>query len=179
MHYEIIPITETPVTLERAKKHLQLESDFTDDDELIQGCIDGAVSDREGYLDRELYEQRVYYPSAFCGFDMEAWADASATVEYAVPNEDEGVDYETLPSENYIFRKLGASTCRIDFRGELPVLPSVARPVRITVNTTCPKAVVAAILLVIGDLYERREDRGGVGNNSAANNLCRNFRKYA
>lgn len=172
MDYEIIPMTGTPVTLERAKQHLHIEPDYDEEDDIIQGCIDGAVSDREAYLGRPMYEERVYYPETFTGFEFEAWADASATVQYS-----DGFDYVDLPAENFTFRKVGGSTCKIEFKGTLPELPAVTHPIKVNVTSTCPKAVISATLLVIGDLYERREDRPG--SNERANDLCRPFKKFS
>ena len=87
--------------------------------------------------------------------------------------------YEALEPENFIVNK-AKSTAKIRFTGDLPqLMEGVTRPVKVLVATTCPKPVVSAILLVVGDLYARREDRGEVGHNSAANSLCRPYKKWA
>lgn len=178
MDFDIIESTGTAVTLERAKQHLNIEEDFTMDDELIQEYIDAAQASCENYIGRPLYENRVYYPDGFVDFEFEAWATAAVTVQYAVEDE-EGTGYDELPSANFIVNA-AKSTAKIRFTGGLPeLIEGATRPVKVLVATACPKPVASAILLVVGDLYARREDRGEVGHNSAANSLCRPYKKWA
>jgi hypothetical protein len=174
---EITRAEGTPVTLALAKQHLNLEADFVEQDDLIQVYVDAAGNAAENYVGHALFEDRAYFRCDFADFEFEAWADAApVSVEY-IPSGAE--DYTALPAENYAFRKIGASTCAIAFKGTLPeVLVDSETAVKVTISTTCPAAVKNGILLMVGDAFERREDRNLVGNNSAALNLMRPYKKH-
>jgi hypothetical protein len=43
---------------------------------------------------------------------------------------------------------------------------------------TLPKPIYQAILLMVTSMYERREDIGEIGNNSASRSLMRPYRNY-
>lgn len=177
---EIIPVTVAPVSLALAKKHLNVDADFTDDDEIIQMYIDGACDEAVSVMGRPLAENRVYPRTGFVLFDFTAYAKASVTsVKYAFINEDSEIEYATLPVEDYLVRPLNNYTAEISFKGTLPVLPSgVENPVIINVSTECPANVINGILLKVGKAYERREDTTYNVTDTAALNAWRAYRIF-
>lgn len=176
---DILPGNGTVVTLELAKKHLNIESDFTDDDALIEGYIAGSVVDAEAYMGRTLGQVLVLNLNSFDQVDFETIPVVSGVViQYAVLNSGD-VEYVDLPSENYSFRQLKSDGMmyRLVFKGVLPViLPDTDNPIVVKVETSCPDSVRLAILLKVGKFYERREDTNEAPTNRAAINLMWPFR---
>jgi hypothetical protein len=176
---EILPGTGTAVTLELAKKHLNIEADFTDDDELIGVYIDAAVQDAENYTGHPLFQiVKVYLNNFLLPLVIPAFADASVTeVTYAVDNGGV-VTYEVLPEVNYQLSKLNNSAVDLVFKGDdLPaLLPDNDKAVIVELATSCPSKVKAGILLRIGDLYLRREDRATGSSSTAVLDLWRDYR---
>ena len=169
------------ITLEQAKANLNLEADFTEDDALIEGYIEAAQSECVAYICRPLGYALVLDCNNFDGFEVEALDVAAlGTVQYLPEGETE---YADLPAENVKFQKrYGGNVYQVSFKATdahpLPVLAVSDAAVRLTVNVTCPASVRQGMLLRITDFYEKREDRGEIGNNSASRSLWRPFRQY-
>jgi len=180
MSFEIIPATGTPVTLAMAKKQVNLDADFDDDNDLLQMYIDGAVGAVESYTERNLYETRVYSRDGFTACELTAWADASIEkIEYAALDEFEVPGYVILEAENYDYIKVSNTYGALRFKGELPTVPEGITPaVKITLNTVCPAQVKNAILWHVGFSYAKRDGIFTDGEMVPFYNALRPYRKF-
>jgi len=158
------------------------DADFTDDDTVIESYLEAAIAWAENYIGRgSLFESRVYNLDNFTGNnDFLVKADASVTaLQYAAYNDVEEIEWLDLPVDNYLFSKLNNESCRLWFQGSLPLLPSgLTHSVIVTVAVVCPATVRSAILLRVGDMYIRREDRGEGNNTTIAESLMRAYKKW-
>jgi hypothetical protein len=88
-----------------------------------------------------------------------------------------------LTAEEYKLRKgVTVETKEITFL-TTPDLEKKDDAVIVTINqgwvtADVPKPLIQAMKLYVSDMYERREDRGEVGYNSAATALMRPYRKF-
>jgi uncharacterized phiE125 gp8 family phage protein len=176
-----IPEGTTPVvTLAKAKKHLRLDASFEEEDDLIETYIEAATQAAENYIGGHiLAKDMVIKASAFeSPFVFEAFPVKSIT---SVTYFEEGhEDEKNLSDENYSLTATNSKNPVIRFKNELPTLQRRFDAVTITISIgmeTVAKPVVSAILLMIADLYERREDRVEVYS-SAAINLLRPYKKF-
>lgn len=153
--------TQEPVTLAEAKKHLRLELDENDEDDLIAGLISVA---------REYAEGRQWKKLAVRDFELKAAADrtfqlpppcqeilsVSVTDKDGHPVELAGTDYY-LYSDNYKASLVLSSAYKYP-----SLLPDNRLPVRIEFTagllpSDVPKKTKHAILLLVGHWYENRE----------------------
>lgn len=166
------------VSLPMAKKHLRIEPAFTDEDDLIAAYIDAAVSYCEmfigGFLsgtatikmdDLPLRTKLLLYP-----------VKAITSVSYYPANESTAV---TVEPTSYGLMGVDKASY-FNFNTDIPKL--FERPDAVTLEVevgyeTIPKPIVQAVLLMIGDMYERREDRGEVIS-TAADKLLRPYKLY-
>lgn len=174
----------TPITLAKAKKQLRLEVDFTEEDDLIQSYIDSALIIAENYINRALSPRKFVlemdrFENPF-QFSQNNIDDTIDKVEYFAPGETEA---SLLADTEYKARTSIYIECKeIKFK-TTPTTDSRDDAVIITINqgftsaTDIPKPIVQAMLLIISDMYERRDDKE-IGTNSAANALMRPYRKY-
>lgn len=182
----ITNVTITPgttadvVTLAKAKKHLRVEADFIDEDEIIQAYIDASVEMAENFIggyitDKNIVIQMNSFDNPFV---FEAFPVKSVTsVKYFAENVD---DEAILAEESY---KLTSETIKrfvLRYNTTLPVIQKRDDAVTVTVNVgmeSVPKPIVQAILLMVADMFERREDRvETISTTSAA--LLRPYKKY-
>lgn len=178
---EIIPVADNQIiSLELAKAHLRIEADYTDDDMLIGLQIKAAQKAAENYMQRAVgLRQLVITMDVFQNVVFEGSSnDLIEEVEYYEPD---AVDLTVMAQELYKLRKSGLETFEIQF-SELPEVDNIEGAVIITVSQgytpeECPEDIQSAMLLMIGDMYERREDREQ-GNNPASVNLMRPYRKW-
>ncbi|KQS45917.1 hypothetical protein ASG38_15010 [Flavobacterium sp. Leaf359] len=170
------------VTLAQAKKHLKVDADFTEEDDLIETYIGSAQANAEGYIGKAVGSQRLVI--VIPGFESVIFAaslnDTVEKVEY-YPDGDDSM--ETLSEESYSLRKHGLEAQELKFRDPLPALSVRDDAVKVTIKrgfsaSDCPKPIKQAIHLMVGDSYERREDRGEIGYNSASASLMRQYRKW-
>lgn len=171
------------VTLAIAKKHLKLSASSTSEDDLIQGYIDAATADIQNYINRSINSREfVLEASQFetLPFSVNNDNDAVAKIEYYAPGE---TVVTALDVAGYKLRPGDVvGTKSIKFI-DAPVTEKRDNAVIITINQgytaeDLPTPLKQAILLLIGDMYERREDRGEIGYNRAAYALARPYRKY-
>lgn len=181
--YTTITTTASLLTLEKAKKQLRIDPDFTEEDELIQSYIDASQEACENYINRGISKRSfIMELSAFetpLTFQRNYENDVITKIEYYAP------DAETLSilsPDQYLLRASKLAEC---FDIKFLSLPETAKrddAVVITIEqgfaiAKCPKPILQAINLRLSDFYERREDREQ-GNNPASNNLLRTYRKY-
>lgn len=178
----ISPIEGTTpvVTLAKAKKHLRLETSFTEEDELIETYIEAATQAAENYIGGHITQKNmIIKASAFeSPFVFEAFPVNEIT---SITYFEEGFeDEKTLDVENYTLTAVNSKTPVIRFKNDLPEVQRRFDAVTIKIDIgmeAIAKPIVSAILLMIADLYERREDRPEV-NITAAMALLRPYKKF-
>lgn len=157
------PPQAEPVSLAEARKHLRIDADMTDEDGLIQAWISAARQAAEQRTGRAFARQTLRY-------SRNSWpTERQIALPMAPLISVESVLYTTaagevllLPPEEY--------TVDTDSEPGRIVLapgrywPAVAladdRPIRITYQAgyeAVPKPAWAAMLLILGHLYEHRE----------------------
>ena len=169
MSYGLSLITapsEEPLTLQEAKNHLRVETDFTNDDDLILGLIQAAREWAEGETDRAFITQT--WDVTFSSFPCESYINipkpnlvSVTTLKYYDEN---GVE-QTWDSANYIVNA-GSLPGRVSLAPNI-VWPTIqaGRDKAVTIRFVCgygdasavPEAIKSAIKLKIGELYENRE----------------------
>lgn len=179
----IIPLDEaTVITVDQAKKQLRLEVDFCEEDDLIQSYIESAQLVCENYMNRAIGSRKY-------AIDLDVFStpvtyegssnDAIEKIEYYAPGE---TTLTLLDPTEYTFRKSILLEC---FEIKLKTIIATDNredAVIITVNQgwladKVPAPIKQAMLLLVSDMYERREDREQ-SNNMAHLNLLRPYRKY-
>lgn len=172
--------TTDVVTLAKAKKHLRVEADFTDEDDLIQDYIDAAVTQAENYIGGYITDKNIVIKMT--GFDnplvFEAFpVKAVTSVKYFEQgNETE----QTMDAENYTLTAETSKRFAIRFKGDLPTVQDRFDAVTVTINVgmaTIDKPIAQAVLLMVADMYERREDRAEVLS-TAGMSLLRSYKKF-
>ena len=187
MSIYIFPKTHTApeiISLEKAKEHLRIEADFVDEDVLIQDYIQAAINAAENYIATSINEAKfeVHSDSFINFYDFKVTpVQAISSVKYL----DEAGDLQTLEVGKYELLPVDQYTSRIRYT-DLDTLPLLddnsTKAVQIEVLTgyatgTVPKAIQSAVLLILTDLYENREDR--VNNlPTRSQSLLRSYRIY-
>jgi uncharacterized phiE125 gp8 family phage protein len=168
------------VTLAKAKKHLRVDADFTDEDDLIQDYIDAAVTQAENYIGGHVTDKNIVFKMT--GFDnplvFEAFpVKAVTSVKYF----EQGTEAEkTMDAENYTLTAETSKRFAIRFKGDLPSVQDRFDAVTVTINVgmeTIDKPIAQAVLLMVADMYERREDRAEVFSTTAMS-LLRSYKKF-
>ena len=171
---EIIGLTE-------AKNHLKV--DFDDDNDLITGFIGSAIEDAENYTGTNIKEAKYTILAGGWIQNMEIHLSPVQSIE-TVKYYDDNNDIQTLDALKYkILQK--DKFCSIVYFTDPDNLPDVyekADTIEIKLTTgyadgKTPFSVMAAIKLILGDLYENREDRPH-GLPSRARALLRQFRFF-
>lgn len=150
----------TAVSLEEAKKHLDVAG-FNDDDGQINGLIAAATEHLEKTLGLTLCKTKFRQ-------DFMKFCEAT-TMSIAPVNEIEMISYvyangavSLLPPSQYSLVKTQDGTF-IHYNGKLPALAKRIDAVQVTFSAgfekeDVPASLKTAILLHIGSLYEHRED---------------------
>lgn len=181
--YYINPEVTVCVTLAMAKKHLRLGTGIHPEDDLVQSYIDAATADRQNFINRSVDTRDfVMEVSQFetVNFAVNYDNDEITSIKYYKPGETE---LTTLDGAGYKVRPgVVVGTKTITFI-DAPATENRNDAVIITVKqgwvtADVPAPFKQAVLLVIADMYERRENPGEIGNNRAADALARPYRKY-
>ena len=152
-----------PLTLETAKEHLRVSGDS--EDTLIQIYIDAALQIVEEYLWRKLQlcEVEEVFECFYNRIDTSYPVNSITSIKYFDESESEQTlivatyyeIYDNAKSKNEI-HKVGNAT-----------LPTIwldkIYPVKVTyqsgyANGEVPKPIINAMFLMIGEMYENRED---------------------
>lgn len=149
------------MTLAEAKKHLRLEPDETDEDDLIAGLISVA---------REYAEGRQWKKLAVRTYELKAAADRTfqlpppcQEILSVIVNDRNGDPVEISASNYYLYSDDFKALLELSSTYKYPALSSDNRlPVRIEFKAgLSPEAVLKktkhAILMLIGHWYENRE----------------------
>lgn len=165
MTYKVItPPQSEPITLEDARLHLRLGSDETSEDALITTWITVAREYAEHYTGRALVPQTLEqaldaFPCCFGAIllDMPPVTQV-ASIEY----DDLNGQAQTLDTARWHFSDYGAArTVSLTYGSWWPPTRPQADAVRIRFTAgyeTPPQAVRAALLLIVGHLFENRQD---------------------
>lgn len=177
----IIPGTAVDVvTLDKAKKHLRVDAEFTDEDDIIQDYIDAAVVMSENFIGGHILDKNMVIkmtafdnPLVFEAFPVKA----VTSVVYFPKDADEA---QTLAEDAYVLTSETEKRFKLKFKGDLPTTETRDDAVTVTINigmVTVPKPICQAVLLMVADMFERREDRSEtITTTSAA--LLRPYKKY-
>ena len=180
----------TPVDLATVKKHLRI--DYVDDDTLIPTYISGAASYMDGYtgilglaMVSQVWE---LYCDAFPSDNLKVPLGPLISVdkiEYLSPSSGLYVDWPTAGNWS---ADVVSDPGWIIPTNSWPVSKDAVNAVRVTFtagfgdDTKVPFALKAAMLLLIGDLYENRQntilDRSVDQQSIAFQSLIRPFRRY-
>ncbi len=157
---------DEPVTLARARRHLRLPDDFTDDDADIQDWITAAREEAEAHLKRSIARQQLRVSlDRFPGTDgaIKLPLPPLLEIQSVVYTDRTGADV-TLAGEAYYVDDAQSPPWVLPAYGTTwpSTLEGVANAVRITylagwTPANCPRAIVSWMLTRIGSLYENRE----------------------
>lgn len=164
------------VTLAEAKAHLRLDGFGDHEDVLIATYIEAAQGAAENYINRRIGNDtlvlglRTYQNIVW----FNEWRKTSVVSVEALLAGD--TEYTIIPEQNYIFLRPQGSPPRMMFKTPF-VTTDITDALRITINCEVPVTVRQAVLLILSDLYERREDRPQ-GTRLASQNLLQPYRQY-
>jgi phage conserved hypothetical protein, phiE125 gp8 family len=162
MHKIITDAAAEPLLLADVKVHLRV--DTTDDDALITALIPVAREFAEHYTGRSLVE-RTLEMALRCFPEYHIDLDASpVTSVVSIKYTDAAGVEQTVPDTDYTLSPYG-DACRVSlgYLKQWPVTQDIDDAVRIQYVagfTTLPNAARAAMLLLIGHLYENRQAVG-------------------
>jgi len=153
-----------PLSIDEVKNHLVIENDFNDDDELIDIMIDTAVNYVENYTRRALLTQTITakYDGFEPCFELERPILQSViSISYV----DTAGDTQVVDSAEYTV-DITSTPARIlpSYGYSWPTTRNVVNAVTIvyvagyTAANLVPKQIRQALLLLIGDMYENREN---------------------
>ena len=160
--------TVEPLHLDEVKNHLKVDADLTADDALIQGLIVAAREWAERYTRRALITQT--WDLVLDGFPAVIWVSKAPLQSItSITYTDSDGDSQTLSSSLYTVETPAGPTAQ---KGRIvPAYNEVWPTVRSHINVVTvrfvagygdtwndvPQSIRQAMLLVIGEVYERRE----------------------
>lgn len=165
------PAPEELLTLEQVRAHLKIDTDTSGsppthpDDDLITALITVARESVESYLDGFKLVNRNYeavFDAFASAMSLQAWpVHEIVSVTYV---DQEGVT-QTLDDEVYSLDNYGRpAMLHLAWGKSWPAARPVPNSVKVTFSAgndsqaPCPKAIEQAMLLMIGHLYENRQD---------------------
>jgi uncharacterized phiE125 gp8 family phage protein len=168
------------LTLAKVKKHLRIEADIDDENDLIEDYIAAAVAQAENYIGGHVTDKNIVIKMT--GFDnplvFEAFPVKAVThVKYF---EEGNEEQRTMVIDKYNLTAESSKRFAIRFKGDLPNVQDRFDAVTVTINVgmaTIEKPIAQAVLLMVADMYERREDRVEVLS-TAAMSLLRPYKKF-
>jgi uncharacterized phiE125 gp8 family phage protein len=160
-----VVVTTAPVhgvSLTTVKAHLRVEG--TDDDALIQVYLDAACAHIDGpvgWLDRAVWPQTMELrQNDFSGLSSLPYGPATSIVSIKYLDAD-GAE-QTVDSGDYALANSGA--VELAYNASWPNIRGDVEGVRVRYvagYAALPPAILSAVLLMIGDLYQNRETVGG------------------
>lgn len=151
------------IDLDLVKGHLRVDHD--DDDTLIEAFVAAVIDHIDGpggWLDRAIWPQTLELrQNAFGGSIRLPYGPATSitSIKYVDPDGAE----QTLSAPNYVLMNSGEVV--LAHNASWPNLRGDAEGVRIRYVAgfaTLPPAILSAVLLMVGDLYQNRETVGDV-----------------
>lgn len=183
----IKPIAHTSpevILLVMARKQLQLETDFTEDDDLIESYIEAAISEAENYINAEITEKKFEIQGKSFEDALKFNKQVLQSVE-SIEYRNEAGTLITIDDANYYLQTVDKYENTVEF-AENYVFPAVkeytpdAVIVKFTVGypaTKVPKAIIQALLLMITHSYENRMDTIKEKSTAAENKLHK-YRRF-
>lgn len=168
------------ISKELAKLHLRIDEDYTDEDQLVEIAISSAQKEAENYIERKLLKGTVELKmDSFKNFDiaLQSINDSIEKIEYF----DVSDVKQELSSDKFSF-ETGYSRLICKFKEGLPALAQKDDAVIVKMSfgfdaESCPKDIVSALLLLIADAFDKRENRSSL-HESAARNLLNPYRRW-
>lgn len=153
------------VTLAQARKQLQLEDDFTEDDALISTYIEAAISEAERIINSEITEKKFKIQGKSFADVLKFNRQKITAVDNFQYKDSEG-NLQTIAADNYAIQNVDKFENKIEFNEnyELPKVKEFtpdAVQLSVTVGypaNKVPKAIIKNLLLMITDYYEKRMD---------------------
>lgn len=152
------------ISLTTVKAHLRV--DHSDDDALIGAYVDAAVSHIDGphgWLDRAIWPQTLELRQNVFGSEPIRLPYGPATAITSIKYVDPDGAEQTLSSGGYVLTNDGLVD--VAYSASWPNLRGDAEGVRIRYAAgyaTLPPAILSAVMLMVGDLYQNRETVGEV-----------------
>lgn len=170
------------VSLAKAKKHLRIETLFNDEDDIIESYVGAAIEACENFIGGHIIEKTMTIKMDCFDNDLVFEACPLQSVQ--------SVQYYPLGSEvlttmdtaMYNLTSTNSKVFTLRFKEKTPLTATRFDAVIAIVKVgngvaKTPKPIQQAILLLIADMYERREDRSEVIA-TAAMSLLRPYKKY-
>lgn len=168
------------INIAKIKKHLRVELEYADENEVILAYFYAAVEMAENFIGGHIRQKNIKIEcNTFDSpFVFEAFPVISIT----------GVNYfeENAPDEKTLdvgYYKLTSETFKrfvLRYNNELPAIQKRDDAVSINIKVgmeKLPRPIEQAILIMVADMFERREDRvETISTASAA--LLRPYKKY-
>lgn len=170
------------INFDKLKKHLRIDLDCTDEDDLIHSFIEAANEASENYIGGHISEKNMVIkmdsfdsPMTFEAFPMQS----IASVKYYLKDSEEE---QTMDTELYSLTATNSKLFSLRFKEGLPELANRFDAVTIAIKVgfktgKVPKPIQQAILLKVADMYERRDDRAEVIS-TASQALLRPYKKF-
>lgn len=166
------------------KKHLRVDVDFTDENDLIQSYIDTAIIHCENFIGGHINNKTVTisadgFDNPFCFDDFPINQVTSVTYLPSNPN----AAAVTINAQDYKLSSKNNKDFMLHFYNTLPATRNQFDAVTVVYEvgfTEIPKAIIQAILLFVGAMYENREDetKTTFQRVSSAANLLYAYKKY-
>jgi len=153
------------ISLAKARKQLQLETDFTEDDSLITDYIEAAIVQAENYINSEITEKKFEIRGKSFDDVLGFKRQKITSVDSFVYKNVEGAE-ATIDPANYSLENVDKYENEIVFLENYKI-PEVKEydPAAVTLSVTVgygagkvPKAIIKALLVMITDSYEHRTD---------------------
>lgn len=179
------PPADSVLTVAECKEHLEIEAAYTDDDNKISRYLKGAISAAEKYINGHIFTKTVtlvYDGLTTKNVIFEMFPVRSITsVKYYKTDED---TLTTMESSNYNLVNQNLRVQKVVFK-ELPEDIDTDRSDALEIivasgfadAASVPEDIKNAILLKVGEAFEKREDRKA-SNGKASEALLRPYRKY-
>ena len=153
------------ISLAKARKQLQLEDDFIEDDSLISDYIDAAIVQAENYINSEITKKKFEIKGKSFD-DALGFKKQIITAVDSISNKNAAAENIIIDPVNYSLQNVDKYENEIVFNEDFE-LPEVKEydPAAVTISVTVgypgskiPKAILKALLVMITDSYEHRTD---------------------
>lgn len=164
--------TEFPISVSEAKKHLRIDTSFTDDDNYIAELIESATTIAENYINKDIAKTEnnlklhEYSSNYFKVYEGNFHSLISITDGEDNPIGE--VDYTLIhPNSFSVFLEetISAKIINLNFYTGYDI-------------SNCPKVIKQAIKIIIADLYDSQRSNynwSGMSNNHVWENLLTNY----
>jgi len=179
----ITDVTITPgeiivVSLELAKQHLRIEPSYVDENSLIAAYIEASVVICEDFIGGSLSATATVLMDKFVSpGKLPVYPVQTITSVSYFPIH--GSELVVMPNSDYRLMKVDGKSAYLVI-DDMPQTATRFDALKVEVSVgfaAIPKPIIQAVLLSIGDMYERREDRTEVVSTSV-HALLRPYKLY-